>query len=159
MGCRCSRDGRKIIVSSKMKEKNKFILNIHIPKTDNKKILFYISNNEKETLSNIFNELFLNKYPELDANIISVYNPTTDSYDYYIQSLLGYKIENVQNPKLGQMWNIYLNNEKLDWNSYFDNFRSITYKDEIDLKYEDYTSKDSYQSKEFNSSDSNNFIE
>ena len=42
MGCRCSRDGTKIIVSSKIKEKNKFILNIHIPKSNNKKILFYI---------------------------------------------------------------------------------------------------------------------
>ena len=57
------------------------------------------------------------------------------------------------------MWNIYVNNEKLDWNSHLDNCRSINYKDEIDLKYEDYISQDSYQSKEFNSSDSNNFIE
>ena len=159
MGCRCSRDGRKIIVSSKIKEKNKFILNIHIPKTDNKKMFFYISNNEKETLSNIFNALFLNKNTELEANFISVYNPSTDNYDYYIQSLLGYEIEKVENPKLGKMWNIYVNNEKLDWNSHLDNCRSINYKDEIDLKYEDYISQDSYQSKEFNSSDSNNFLE
>ena len=55
MGCNCSRDGTKIIISQKNKGNNQFILNIHIPDSENVKVLFHNSINDRETIINLFN--------------------------------------------------------------------------------------------------------
>ena len=164
MGCQCSKS-RKIMVSKNLSTEenlNKYLINIHIPKTDNVKILSLNINNENETLSNIFKSAFFNKEEEnkYNANFISLYNPVTNNYDYYIETLLNYKIENEDHPKKGKMWNIYINNEKVNWDYKCDNQRTINFQDKIDLKFEKNNDKilsDSFQSKEFNSSDSSNF--
>ena len=105
MGCNCSRDGTKIIISQKNKGNNQFILNIHIPDSENVKVLFHNSINDRETIINLFNSFFFSNYQEdeLDANFISVYNKESDSFEYYIQRLAGYSIENEDNPKKGKM--------------------------------------------------------
>ena len=96
MGCNCSRDGTKIIISQKNKGNNQFVLKIHTPDSENVKILFHYSINDRETIINLFNSFFFSNYQEdeLDANFISVYNKESDSFEYYIQRLAGYSIEN-----------------------------------------------------------------
>ncbi len=58
------------------------------------------------------------------------------------------------------MWNFYINKEKVDWTFSCDNNRIISSKDELDLKFEGESetvnNTNSYESKEFHSSDSNN---
>ena len=162
MGCNCSRDGTKIIISQKNKGNNQFVLKIHTPDSENVKILFHYSINDRETIINLFNSFFFSNYQEdeLDANFISVYNKESDSFEYYIQRLAGYSIENEDNPKKGKMWNFYINKEKVDWTFSCNNNRIISSKDELDLKFEGESetvnNTNSYESKEFHSSDSNN---
>lgn len=138
MGCTCSRDGTKIIVNQKLTGHNQFLLKIHIPDTDNIKILFYNSPFDKEPIIDLINFFFFNHSSdeELDANFISVYNRLTDTFEYYIQRLAGYEIENETNPLKGKCWNCYINKKKVPWTFLCTNNRIISSKDELDLVYE-----------------------
>lgn len=138
MGCNCARDLTKIVANQKIQAKNKFILKIHIPNTYKIRILFHISDNDKEGIINLFNYIFFTSNPgnELDANFLSIYNQQTKSFDYYIQRLAGYELENEVNPNKGKMWNLYLNNSKANWTFLCNNNRIISVKDEMELKYE-----------------------
>jgi hypothetical protein len=62
MGCNCSRDGTKIIISQKNKGNNQFVLKIHTPDSENVKILFHYSINDRETIINLFNSFFFSNY-------------------------------------------------------------------------------------------------
>ena len=139
MGCTCSREGTKIIVNQRMPGQNQFIIKIHIPKSENVKILFYNSAFDKEPIIDLINFFFFNSTTddELDANFISSYNRKTDSFEYYIQRLAGYAIENEVEPKKGKMWNCYINKEKVDWTYMCNNNRIISSKDELELIYEE----------------------
>ena len=162
MGCNCSRNKTKIVISQKNKGNNQFILNVHIPDSDNVKVLFHNSINDREAITNLFNSFFFSNYQddELDANFISIYNPETDTFEYYIQRIAGYSIENEDFPRKGKMWNFYINKEKVDWTFCCDNNRIISSKDELDLKYEGESetvnNTNSSESKDFISSDSGN---
>lgn len=139
MGCTCSREGTKIIVNQRMPGLNQFIIKIHIPKSENVKILFYNSAFDKEPIIDLINFFFFNSTAddELDANFISSFNRKTDSFDYYIQRLAGYEIENESEPKKGKVWNCYINKEKVDWTYMCNNNRIISAKDELELVYEE----------------------
>jgi len=138
MGCNCSKDSTKIVIKNTKKGNNQFILKIHIPYTDNYKILIYNSLNDKESIVNLFNYFFFynNNDEKLDVNFISIYNRKNDTFDYYIERLNGYEIENEENPKNGRLWNCYINKIKLDWSFACHNNRIINSKDEIELIYE-----------------------
>ena len=137
MGCNCSRDNSKIIVSNLKKNNNKFTLKIHIPNSDKCKTLIFYSLNNKETIINLFNYFFfLNEEEKIDVNFISIYNKKNDTFDYYIERLNGYEIENEENPKNGKLWNCYINKKKLDWSFACHNNRIIDVNDEIELIYE-----------------------
>lgn len=71
---------------------------------------------------------------DLDANFISIYN---DTFDYYIQRIGGYELENEDEPNKGKMWNCYINKEKIDWTYECNNNRVISIQDEVELRYED----------------------
>ena len=137
MGCNCSRDNSKIIVNNLKKNNNKFTLKIHIPNADKCKTLIFYSLNNKETIINLFNYFFfLNEEEKIDVNFISIYNKKNDTFDYYIERLNGYEIENEENPKNGKLWNCYINKKKLDWSFACHNNRIIDVNDEIELIYE-----------------------
>ena len=58
---------------------------------------------------------FNSKYAkELDGNFITIYNKNNDEYDYFIERLAGWKIENEKSPYLGKIWIPYINNIKED---------------------------------------------
>ena len=119
------------------KNNNKFSLKIHIPNSDKYKTLIFYSLNNKETIVNLFNYFFfLNNEEKIDVNFISIYNEKNDTFDYYIERLNGYEIENEENPKNGKLWNCYINKKKLDWSFACHNNRIIDVNDEIELIYE-----------------------
>ena len=64
MGCTCSREGTKIIVNQRMPGLNQFIIKIHIPKSENVKILFYNSAFDKEPIIDLINFFFFKCIPD-----------------------------------------------------------------------------------------------
>ena len=56
-----------------------------------------------------------NNDQELDANFISIYNKTDDSYIYYVQRLIGKAIVDEKTPETGKTWVVYINNTKHSW--------------------------------------------
>jgi hypothetical protein len=102
--------------------------------------------NEKESM--IIFELvniacFSSKYSkELDGNFITIYNKDKDDYDYFIERLVGIKIENDKDPYKGKIWVPYINNQKEDWSFLCQKNRIVTKQDEIVFKYEVFVQDD-----------------
>ena len=116
MGCACSRDSTKIIINRRPLANKQFILKIYLPEHIQPKVLFYNSEIDKEPITDLMNSFLFTSAidDDLDANFISIYNKYTDSFDYYIQRIGGYEIENEEEPNKGKMWNCYINKEKID---------------------------------------------
>ena len=93
---------------------------------------------ENVLVSELMNMLCFNsKYmSELDANFISVYNKANDEFDYFIQRLCGFEM----NEKY--YWVIYINNVKENWTEICQNNRIIFKSDNIEFKYEQIVSKE-----------------
>lgn len=64
---------------------------------------------------------------EVDGNFISIYNPDTDRYEYYVQRLIGVEIENEYAPLKGRCWVPYINNVKQDWDMIVEENKHIRY--------------------------------
>ena len=66
---------------------------------------------ENILLSELMNgACFNSKYmTELDANFISVYNKKKDEFDYFIQRVCGYEMDE------RHIWIPYINNTREDW--------------------------------------------
>ena len=139
MGCACSRDSTKIIINRRPLANKQFILKIYLPEHIQPKVLFYNSEIDKEPITDLMNSfLFTSAIDgDLDANFISIYNKYTESFDYYIQRIGGYEIENEEEPNKGKMWNCYINKEKIDWTYVCNNNRVISMNDEVELRYEE----------------------
>ena len=139
MGCACSRDSTKIIINSRHLANKQFILKIYLPEHIQPKVLFYNSEIDKEPITDLMNSFLFTSAidDDLDANFISIYNKYTDSFDYYIQRIGGYEIENEEEPNKGKMWNCYINKEKIDWTYVCNNNRVISMNDEVELRYEE----------------------
>ena len=146
MGCACSRDSTKIIINRRPLANKQFILKIYLPEHIQPKVLFYNSEIDKEPITDLMNSFLFTSAidDDLDANFISIYNKYTDSFDYYIQRIGGYEIENEEEPNKGKMWNCYINKEKIDWTYVCNNNRVISMNDEVVLRYEEGT-KDKLQ--------------
>lgn len=146
MGCACSRDSTKIIINQRPLANKQFILKIYLPEHIQPKVLFYNSEIDKEPITDLMNAFLFTQAidDDLDANFISIYNKYTDSFDYYIQRIGGYEIENEEEPNKGKMWNCYINKEKIDWTYECNNNRVISMNDEVELRYEE-GSKDKLQ--------------
>lgn len=140
MGCNCSRDEAKVVVNRQLKEKNTFIIKIHIPESDKIKIVVHESKVDFMLLSELINNtLYCGKYAEeLDANFISVYNKYKEEFDYYIQRLAGYELEKEEDPLNGRLWVPYINNAKMDWSQLCSQNRVVKKDDNIELRYERY---------------------
>ena len=139
MGCACSRDSTKIIINRRPLANKQFILKIYLPEHIQPKVLFYNSEIDKEPITDLMNSFLFTSAidDDLDANFISIYNKYTDSFDYYIQRIGGYEIENEEEPNKGKMWNCYINKEKIDWTYVCNNNRVISMNDEVELRYEE----------------------
>ena len=139
MGCACSRDSTKIIINRRPLANKQFILKIYLPEHIQPKVLFYNSEIDKEPIIDLMNSFLFTSAidDDLDANFISIYNKYTDSFDYYIQRIGGYEIENEEEPNKGKMWNCYINKEKIDWTYVCNNNRVISMNDEVELRYEE----------------------
>lgn len=139
MGCACSRDSTKIIINQRPLANKQFILKIYLPEHIQPKVLFYNSEIDKEPITDLMNAFLFTQAidDDLDANFISIYNKYTDSFDYYIQRIGGYEIENEEEPNKGKMWNCYINKEKIDWSYECNNNRVISMNDEVELRYEE----------------------
>lgn len=75
---------------------------------------------------------FNSKYmSELDANFISVYNKKIDEFEYFIQRLLGYEM----NDKYS--WVPYINDVKEKWTEICQNNRLVFKSDKIEFRYEE----------------------
>ena len=142
MGCICIRDGPgKIIINTDFKKNSHFyfLIKIYIPQNINFKELAYYSSNEKENIIDLVNYFFFNSgneiSEEMDANFISEYEPTTDTFHYYIQRLLGYEIDE-EKKETSPKWNLYINNKKIDLSEAVNNNLMISKKDKLELKYE-----------------------
>ena len=120
------------------KSNDNYEIQIQIPNTE--KILILMLENEKESilLSDLINTACFNsKYSkELDGNFITMYNKYKDEYDYFIERLLGFRIENEKDPYHGNIWVPYINKIKEDWSFICQNNRIVTKQDGIELKYE-----------------------
>ena len=92
-------------------------VSIHDP--DTKKSLEYTFSSKQQELSltTLMNYISfaINTGEELDANFISIYNKTDDSYSYYVQRLIGKSIADDKHPENGKAWVVYLNNSKHSW--------------------------------------------
>ena len=139
MGCACSRDSTKIIINRRPLANKQFILKIYLPEHIQPKVLFYNSEIDKEPITDLMNSFLFTSAidDDLDANFISIYNKYTDSFDYYIQRIGGYEIENEEEPNKGKMWNCYIIKEKIDWTYVCHNNRVISMNDEVELRYEE----------------------
>ena len=124
---------------SKTFSNKQFILKIYLPEHIQPKVLFYNSEIDKEPITDLMNSFLFTSAidDDLDANLISIYNKYTDSFDYYIQRIGGYEIENEEEPNKGKMWNCYINKEKIDWTYVCNNNRVISMNDEVELRYEE----------------------
>lgn len=109
-----------------------------MPNSHKIRILSHISEYDKVGIIDLFNFIFFTSNPgnELDANFLTIYNKQTKSFDYYIQRLGGFELENESDRIKGKMWNFYLNNTKANWSFICNNNKIISVKDEIELKYE-----------------------
>jgi hypothetical protein len=67
---------------------------------------------------------------ELDANFITIYNKKTDEFDYYIQRLFGFEMDE------SHKWVPYINCNKEDWTDLCQNNRILFKNDDLELKYE-----------------------
>jgi hypothetical protein len=145
MGCNCSRDTTKLIVAKPvdLKNKNLFRIKIHIPNSDKIKIVSYEGNTEYIIFYELINDTMYSGIhaDTLDSNFISVYNKQTDAFDYFIQRLLGYQIEE-SDPYHGKIWTPYLNGKRESFSDLCSKNRIIYSSDEIDLKYENYNIKE-----------------
>jgi hypothetical protein len=144
MGCNCSRDESKVVVNKQILEKNLYLIKINIPETDRIKVIKHEGEHEIILLSDLMNSsFFLSRLAEeLDANFISKYNPKTEEFEYYIQRIMGYELENEEEPKRGKMWVVYINGSKCDWSFLCAKNRIVRREDEIELKYEIWEEKE-----------------
>ena len=141
MGCACSREGTKIVVNSKTapaSPENIFTIKLHVPDSDIVKLICYKSTRDKEPFIDLVNYFFFgtSSDPKLDPNFISVYQEQKDCFEYYIQRLAGYTLENEENPEQGKMWILYINGIKVNLSFVCENNRVISFTDELELKYE-----------------------
>lgn len=137
MGCNCSRDEAKLIVSQQVQNKNKFIVKLNIPNTHKLKVLFYESNLDHLTIIELLNWLFFcSKWAEeIDANFLSVYNKDKDKFDYIIQRLMGYEYVSDESD-IKVRWCVYINGVKEDLSDLFGLNRVVVKTDVIELKFE-----------------------
>lgn len=105
--------------------------------------MFLVLEHEKEsmTLIDLVNiACFNSKYSqELDGNFITKYSREKDEYDYFIERLVGYRLENEKDPYKGKIWVPYINGQKEDWSFLCQRNRIITKQDDLCFRYEVYT--------------------
>ncbi len=142
MGCNCSREEARVVVSQQIHStRNTFIIKINIPNSDRVKIVMYESKVDFMLLSELINNtLFFGKNAdELDANFISIYDNAKEDFDYYIQRLAGIEMENEDDPLSGKIWVVYINKEPQNWSALCSQNIVVRKDDEIELKYEKFT--------------------
>lgn len=140
MGCNCSRNDRKVVVSQKIPSlnTNKFKIKIYLPNREHK-TLSHEAKNEYILLIDLFNTIFFIEDKDYDANFISKYIPEKDEFEYYIQRILGVQIENEYDPHHGKMWVVYINQVAYDWTFLCSRNRILNKDDDVELKFEYFT--------------------
>jgi hypothetical protein len=72
---------------------------------------------------------------ELDANFISVYNKKIDEFDYYVERLCGYEMDDKH------LWVPYINSVKENWTDICQNNRIVFKSDDIEFRYQEKATK------------------
>lgn len=137
MGCDSSIDN--VVHANQMAYKpSNFKVKVYIPNSETIRTVTYRAKSDRVPITELINLFFFTSKTEadLDANFISVYNKKTEAFDYYIQRLAGFEIENEENPSKGKMWNFYMNSKKKDWSDICRKNKVIYYKDDLEIKYE-----------------------
>jgi hypothetical protein len=68
---------------------------------------------------------------KLDANFISIFNPSKNDFDYFVERLLGISLQNEDNPPKGKIWVPYINAKREDWSFLCENNRIVNKNDSI----------------------------
>ena len=81
---------------------------------------------------------------KFDANFIAM--PVgKESFEYYVQRLLGQAIDDEEKPKEGRIWVPYINNKREDWSYLCDHNRIVAKEDTILWRFEKFLEKDNLQ--------------
>lgn len=121
----------------RIQEKSKnssFKINIYIPNSENESVtLSLVYDKPYMTLPNLINSAIFNSNNEkIDPNFINCYNPVDDDFDYIIERMYGYGIDNDE----GKNWNIYINDNLETWSLMCRNNRIVSKGDKIEFKFE-----------------------
>jgi hypothetical protein len=138
MGCTCSREEARGLISNEIKKyHNPYIIKINIPRSDKLKLIIYDGKSEEMLITDIINSAFFSKEnaADLDANFISIYDPKNKMFNYYIQRLIGYEIDD-ENPEGGKLWMVYVNRTRFDWSFLCSKNRILKKNDEIEFRFE-----------------------
>jgi len=121
-------------------EKPHYEVMVHIPHSEKIKVLIVQDTRETVTLPELMNKAcFDTKYSaEMDANFISKYNRQSDEYDYIIQRMCGFAVDDEENPFQRDVWVPYINEEKQDWTDICQNNRLVGKQDNVVFKFEKY---------------------
>ena len=138
MGCTCSRDDAKNYIKQELKKRNNpYIIKINIPRTDKIKLIIFEGSSDEMLMTEVINSVFFSKEysNEIDANFITFYNPEKNEFNYYIQRLIGYEIDDniINNEKF---WIVYINKLKYDWSFLCNKNRILRKNDEIEFRFE-----------------------
>jgi hypothetical protein len=137
MGCSCTRDDAKLIISQKVGSKDKFFIKLYIPNSNTIKILYYETKIDHISVIELFNLIFFCSEwaDEVDANFLSIYNKEREAFDYRIQRLFGFEWDEDETEK-GKYWKVYINGAKENLSVLFGYNRIINKRDVIEMKYE-----------------------
>jgi hypothetical protein len=137
MGCSCTREEAKLIISQQV-GKDRFFIKLYIPNSNTIKILYYETKLDHISVIELFNLIFFcSKWAdEVDANFLSIYNKKKEAFDYKIQRLFGFEWDEEQEIDQGKNWTVYINGTKENLSVLFGYNRIINKRDVIELKYE-----------------------
>jgi len=109
-----------------------FQIKIFIPNSERSKELIIEDVKENLLVSELMNmACFNSKYmTELDANFISIYNKDSDEFDYHIQRLCGFEMNETH------LWVPYINCVREDWTDICQNNRILFKNDDLEFRYE-----------------------
>ncbi|CAG9310582.1 unnamed protein product [Blepharisma stoltei] len=126
-------------ITTKLPERNKeqteftYTVKIMSPQGDKGWQFDYKSDYTEIPLPTLMNYLSYNDHPSssLSANFISKYNQENDRFEYYVQQLMGFEIENADEPKKGKLWVVYINESKCDWDNICEKEVAVKHSDEV----------------------------
>ena len=139
MGCNCSNENslsKVYLLCNNQKrdviKRSNYLIKLYSPNSLESNDLIIEEIKENILVSELINMVCFNSkhMTELDANFICLYNKDTDEFDFYIQRLHGYEMNETMS------WVLYINNKRENWTDICRNNRIVIKNDEIEFRYE-----------------------